>query len=125
LDVYQSHDKSFIKRIIPINRANPPPYEQPLMYQSIPAVPPPPGELAISGKKMAMSPPQGKKDCAKAPPLGKQIGSISPPPGSNIDCLVHVDLHVIILCLWTIYNMQSTKKKFYNKDKNAFILMQH
>jgi hypothetical protein len=38
-----------------------------------------PGELAISGKKMAMSPPQGKKNCAKAPPLGKKIGSISPP----------------------------------------------
>jgi hypothetical protein len=48
-----------------------------------------------------MSPPQGKKNCAKAPPLGKQIGSISPPPGNNTDCLVHVDLHVIILCLWT------------------------
>jgi hypothetical protein len=42
LDVYQSHDKSFIKRIIPINRASPTPYEQPLMYQSIPAPPPPP-----------------------------------------------------------------------------------
>jgi hypothetical protein len=68
--------------------------------QSIPAVPiPASGELAISGKKMAMSPPQGKKNCAKAPPLGKQIGSISPPPGNTIDCLVHVDLHVIILCL--------------------------
>jgi hypothetical protein len=48
------------------------------MYQSIPEVPipPSPGELAISEKKMAMSPPQGKKNCAKAPPLGKQIGSI-------------------------------------------------
>ena len=30
-----------------------------VMYQSIPAVPPPPRELAISKKKMAMSPPQG------------------------------------------------------------------
>ena len=37
---------------------------------------PSPGELAISEKKMAMSPPQGKKNCAKAPPLGKQIESI-------------------------------------------------
>jgi hypothetical protein len=76
------------------------------MYQSIPAVlTPTPGELAISGKKMVMSPPQGKKNCAKAPPLGKQIGSMSPPPGNNIDCLVHSFtsvLHVIILCLWTI-----------------------
>jgi hypothetical protein len=62
----------------------------------------PPGELAISGKKMTMSPPQEKKNCAKAPPLGKQIGSIYPPTGNNIDCLVHVVLHVIILCLWTI-----------------------
>jgi hypothetical protein len=63
------------------------------MYQSIPAVPtPPPRELAISGKKMAMSPPLGKKNCAKAPPLGKQIGFISPPPGNNIDCLVGIEL---------------------------------
>jgi hypothetical protein len=46
-------------------------------------------ELAISGKKMVMSPPKGKMNCAKAPPLGKQIGSISPPHG-NIDCLAHV-----------------------------------
>ena len=66
-------------------------------------------ELAISGKKMAMSPPQGKKNCAEAPPLGKQIESISPPPGNNIDCLVHVDLHVIIkiiyLCAQRCYNL--------------------
>jgi hypothetical protein len=67
-------------------------------FQRCPSPPPraTPWELAISGKKMAMSPPQGKKNCAKAPPLGKQIGSISPPPGNNINCLVHVDLHVII-----------------------------
>jgi hypothetical protein len=63
---------------------------------------PSPGELAISEKKMAMSPPQGKKNCAKAPSLVKQIESKPPPPGNNSDCLVHVDLHIIILCLWTI-----------------------
>ena len=62
--------------------------------QLIPAVPIPPlratpRELAISGKKMAiMSPPQGKKNCAKAPLL-------YPHPRQYIDCLVHVDLHVI------------------------------
>jgi hypothetical protein len=56
----------------------------------------------ISGKKMAMSPPQGKKNSAKALPLGKQIVSISLAPGNNIDCLVHIDLDVVILWLWTI-----------------------
>ena len=94
------------------------------MHQSIPTVPIPPGELAISGKKKAMSPPQGKKNCAKAPPLGKQIGSISPPPGNNTDCLVHVDLHVIILCLWTkkfevenrSFTIRIKRKELNNKD---------
>jgi hypothetical protein len=31
LDVYQSRDKNFIKRIIPSNRASLAPYEQPLI----------------------------------------------------------------------------------------------
>jgi hypothetical protein len=64
---------------------------------------------------------QGKKNCAKAPLLGKQIGSISPPPGNNIDCLVHVDLHDNSMPMDNIN--AKYKKKFYDKDKNAFILM--
>jgi hypothetical protein len=71
---------------------------------------------------MAMSPPQGKKNCAKAPPLGIQIGIISPPPGNNIDCR-----HRIITCKLTCVNNINAKykKEIYDKDKDAFILMQH
>jgi hypothetical protein len=55
-------------------------------------------KLATLPGVLAISPPPGKKNCAKAPPLGKKIGSI--PPGNNVHFLVQVDLHVIIL--WTI-----------------------
>jgi hypothetical protein len=81
-------------------------------FQQCPSPPPPAthGELAISGKKMAISPPQEKKNSAKAPPLGKQIGSISPPPGDNIDCLVHVDLHVIIQYKCKVQKISSTTR---------------
>jgi hypothetical protein len=63
------------------------------MYPSIPAMPiPPPVELAISGKKMAMSPPRERRTVLK------------PHPGQTNSINVNAKY----------------KKKFYNKNKNAF-----
>jgi hypothetical protein len=79
------------------------------MYQSIPAAPIPfPRNYPFLERKWLCPHTRERKTVLKPNHWAKKIGSISPPPGNNIDCLVNLDLHIIIR--WTIRNINANYK---------------
>ena len=83
-------------------------YQSNSQFQQCPSPRATPGVLAISGRIIAMPHPSKEKVC-QSPTPGQKNWFISTLLGNNIDsfdCLVHINLHIIII--WTRY-MQSRK----------------